>query len=464
MILVLLVAAALAQDDDWGDGGDDAGFGDFDVPEVDAPPPPPKPLQVGFTVRKDDAVWLSKQPVRFAKARQTLDVWTRYSQDDFRAELAVHGEVDLMPWVIESDFDQASKRVYGRQLFVREAFLAASEGPVDFTLGRQVVAWGTGQLINPVDVVNPRDLREPGLADLDDIRLPIGGARLGWFGNGHRVELLVVPVPEWGLRTPPNGPFGPLPGLLSDAPELVQSALGDRELDYVHTPGQWEPGHTQTFARWTHTGEGLDTGIYAASVLDQQGILSLPEPAVILQDGPIDIPLDHPRYTMLGASAAGPAGPFVLRGEVAMNLDKPINVGQLDGLLPQLGTAEATLVTAMVGGSWQSGSSAVDVELSEGFFHGGPPDDLLFRPDSGAMALRFSQTAARERLRFDVVGLGWGWDLRYGAIVRASASYTLRDGMKVMLGAITYREGREVGPTVGLGEHERVYWQWRWDV
>ncbi len=478
MLLLLLCAMPASSgelrhdddDEDWGDedwGDDEVGFGDFEAVAVPEAPPPPKPVSLGGTLRKDDALW-SERSFEFAKARQTLDLWASYKKGNVRAELAAHGELDLIPVFQEqlfgdtSRFDDASLREYGTQLFPREAYVAVSEGDWELKVGNQIVAWGEANLLSTVDVVNPRDLREPGLADLDDIRLPVLGARVAWFHDGHRVELMAVPTPSWGLRSPPNGPFGLLPGVLDDAPDFVTNLLADKQLAWAHEPGARQPGNTQWFGRWTMKGEGLDMGVYGASVLDQQGVLALPEFADLAGES-VAISLQHRRYGLVGMSAAAPVGGFVLRGEAAANIDRAFNTGDLEATVPAIDVDQGQLLSAMFGASRGFGNLSVDLELSKGAFQGGPPRDLLFRADSGNAAVRLGYTAMRERLRIDVVGIGFGWDLRFGGLARASATYELRDGMKLAAGVISYRPGSERGPVTGLDSHDRVFWQYRWD-
>ncbi|MGE4650990.1 MAG: DUF1302 family protein, partial [Myxococcota bacterium] len=84
-------------------------------------------------------------------------------------------------------FADAAYRIHGRSRYTREVLDTYQweadfgevwlEGPIhwnlDLALGRQILIWGRADDLRIVDVLNPLDLREPGLTDLEVIRLPV---------------------------------------------------------------------------------------------------------------------------------------------------------------------------------------------------------------------------------------------------------------------------------------------------
>lgn len=75
-----------------------------------------------------------------------------------------------------------------------EAYVDLYLGPVDLRLGQQIVSWGLGDLINPNDVVNPRDLRQGLLAFDDDLRLPVLAVRGSYHWRWLKVEAVWLPL------------------------------------------------------------------------------------------------------------------------------------------------------------------------------------------------------------------------------------------------------------------------------
>jgi len=92
-----------------------------------------------------------------------------------------------------------------------------------------------------------------------------------------------------------------------------------------------------------------------------------------------------------------------------------------------------------------------------------PPPDLLIDANAPWFAARAQYTMLRQRLTLLAVAMVIGIRAELGWLVRAEASYQLRDGLKVSAGYITYQPGSEFGPFYGLGRHDRLFGQLRWD-
>lgn len=75
-----------------------------------------------------------------------------------------------------------------------EAYVDLYLGPVDLRLGQQVVSWGVSDLMNPNDVVNPRDLRQGLLAFDSDQRLPVLAVRASYHWRWLKVEAVWLPL------------------------------------------------------------------------------------------------------------------------------------------------------------------------------------------------------------------------------------------------------------------------------
>ena len=463
-----LSLAALAQDD-WGED-DDVGFGDFDVVVEEEDTSPPSPFSFGGSARTTESLWverLSDQP--WAKARQSLDLWTRYKEDSWRLEFSGHAEIDFPYWISRDDFDEQTFDTYAWQVLPREALIAVSVGQFEITAGRQLIVWGEGMLLSPVDVVAARDLRDPGLADLEDLRLPVTALRVGWFAGSHRVEVTGVPELDWGFRSSPAGPYGPVPTLLDDNGvndnPLVAPLFEDVEYAYVHQQDRFALEQVQGFARWRYSGP-VDLGLYAASLYDKNGIMTLPDPTDFLaaaDAGLIELSLDHRRYAMVGHSGTGGVGDLLFRWEASLDIDRPFNTADLEALVPELKSRRADLVNLMGGVQLAAiPRTTLDFEVAGGVFPK-EPQNLLFKANAVTYGFRGAHTALKERLNLGVSALGTGVDLKYGGLVRADASYEIRDGLKAMVGGIVYRPGSENGFLLGLDTHDQVFAQLRYD-
>lgn len=96
-------------------------------------------------------------------------------------------------------------------LLLREAWLKAFLGPVDLSIGNQIVAWGSTDIFTPVDVVNALDYTLP----LSPEKIPEFMGRAILNGQGFSVDLVFVPFwngdilpgPRWfgsGFPLPPG--------------------------------------------------------------------------------------------------------------------------------------------------------------------------------------------------------------------------------------------------------------------
>ena len=505
LVLSCLVSApVLAQqggDEGWGEGDDDAGFADFPAEATPtkaaaAPTPPPiSPLTITGIARSDLGAWTERfgsapkdapslpggNDNPFAKARASLDLRAKYKKGWLTGLLELHGEHDFAYMHRADEYDPATRRMFqnlrdpllnNAPVQLREAWVAASPGAFEVTLGRQIVAWGEGDGFSPLDVVNPRDNREPGLADLDDIRVPILAARLGWFKGAHRVEGMVTVESHWGFRNPPLGPFSPFPTLIEQNPQAAQldivSKMRRDDVDFSDDPSQLSPDGYQYLLRWVRKGAGLDLGFYAGSVIDRQGVIqkfTTADQVKLITSGlndeedEIRIHMRHLRYAIFGTSGATTVGSFLLKWELAFEKSRPYNFDTFQEVTNERVDQLDTMVSVTYSGI---ANTMIGFEASKATLLG-DHGTLMFPVDAPFIALRLSHNALRERLKIMAVGSVIGATAEYGWIARANATYDLADGVKASLGYMSYQPTDKISPFSGLDRHDRVFAQLRWD-
>ena len=438
----------------------------------------------GF-LRSDWALWaerLEESPL--AKGRQSLDVMTGFSWRFLKLNVSGHVEYDVAYQVDRDGYDTATLQTYEWLFNTREVQLGLSLGDFEVTLGRQIVAWGEGDMLSPIDVVNPRDMREPGQSDLSDIRLPVLATRVGWFHGGHRVELMVVHESDFGYRSPPRGPYSGLEamlesGLLGDGGGMdLTQALGGAELSYAHAQPRFALDQQEVYLRWLYNGSGFDVGAYFASFLDPMGTLSIDTDAMIEQVvasmsgqdlGELALGLDHQRYHMVGMSGAHSEESVLLKWEISLDIQRPISVlaeqdVSLFGATQRFelpSTAFTESFNFMLGVTWSGvqnltvGAEFLSTILLD------EPEGMLVEMSVPSLALRASYLALDERLSLSavltVIGLGQGW------LARADVSYDVLDTLKLGAGYVTYQPGDAFGAFYGLGAHDRLFAGLRWD-
>lgn len=168
---------------------------------------------------------------------------------------------------------------------LREAYVAASSGSVDLRVGRQIIAWGRADGINPTGMLTAEDLA---LLTPDDVdrRLGVSAATLRYFVGGLSITGLWIPEFR-GHRFPlPHGSGWSFDEALRDWP-------GD----------QWA-------ARAEHSGGAVDWSMTVFRGLD-------PSPDLSPGRAPDRVLVHHGRVQVYGADAATTVGSYGLRAEGA---------------------------------------------------------------------------------------------------------------------------------------------------
>ncbi|HMJ13595.1 MAG TPA: DUF1302 family protein [Polyangiaceae bacterium] len=460
----------------WGDDGSDAA-GFADAPKAASEPhvaeDAPNLLSLTGFARSQWGLWLERlEDNPFAKGRQSLDLQLRLSTEHWRVVASAHGEYDLAYQLDRDSYDDATLDAYERLVDVRETYISGTLEPLEFTFGRMVMPWGQGDVVSILDVVAPRDLREPGLSDLEDLRLPVLATRFGFFFGYHRIEAVIIHEAFFGYRPAPLGEFSPVRSLIADETGLDAGALAQLSDVRFRDRGAGLTFEKQQYAlTWSYKGPEFDASIYVASIVDQFGVFAGLEPELTLTPIPsqIDVVLDHPRYTLFGYSGAAPFGDWLVKWEFSVTPARTYNQQPPDGraleflLEPADFTQKATFAGAMVGITYSGlphtllfleGAQSTPLDGAK---------DTLFGSNAPVLALRSMHLFFDDDLRADLALYGVGYGLEYGFLARAELTYRLNDDFKVGLGAITYHPGEELGLLSGLGKHDRLFASMRWD-
>lgn len=95
-----------------------------------------------------------------------------------------------------------------RTEWLRDAYLDYTNGSWFLRLGKQQVAWGQSDGIAVLDKVDPVDLREYWLPDMEDIRIPVWTINVNYSPKiNSNLQLLCIPDFEESQVAPPGSPF-----------------------------------------------------------------------------------------------------------------------------------------------------------------------------------------------------------------------------------------------------------------
>lgn len=138
-------------------------------------------LDVELSVRA--ALWSSSRTLDDAERLTPVQLWLRASSaavfEDFVFRSHVEG------WG-ERQFTGVGEQYDGR---LREAYVQLSAGPLELRGGRQILAWGRADGINPTDNLTPRQLTFL-TRDTEDQRFGIPALRAVWFSGPTSLSLV----------------------------------------------------------------------------------------------------------------------------------------------------------------------------------------------------------------------------------------------------------------------------------
>jgi hypothetical protein len=285
------------------------------------------------------------------------------------------------------------------------------QGPVlddlDLKAGRQVAVWGKSESIRVTDVLNPLDNREPGLVDIEDLRLPVGMTRLDYYLG--RWSLTGIAVHE--IRFDKDPPYG------SDF-YPVETPL----------PPEETPDETEYALAVNGILSGWDISFYWARLFEDRPHVELDSTRTVLR---------HSRLTMLGAAMDLARGNWLLKSEAAY----------FEGLeYYTLPGEEKSRIDVLAGIEYSGfGETTISVEAANRHI-AGFEEEMKEEPDSAKedeflTALRYRRDFLNQTLHLTLLALTFGANGQDGALQRCSLQYDLTDEVSFTGGLVIYESG-----------------------
>ncbi len=301
---------------------------------------------------------------------------------------------------------------------VRDAYLRWRGEGLDIRVGRQVLAWGRADRVNPTDVAAPRDFRRL-VEDDSDTRLGI--VTLSARANVGDLVVTGYWLPEFRATALPQEPL------------LQDLAVRDDEPDDAAAQGA---------IRIERFGRSVDWSVTVARVFDRTPWLTLDaagDPNVVLR---------HPALFAVGADAATTIGRFGVRAEVAFY---EYDLGKVAPFATRAPSAAATFgVERSFPSEWNVlGQVFVNTsranESSDPSFGASELAERnaiihrTWRDTVAGASLRIANRFAADRGALEATGAFYAGG---GEFFQVQASYALRDGLRV-----TFLAERFSGPS-----------------
>ena len=195
------------------------------------------------------------------------------------------------------------------------AYATVYLGPIDLSVGNQVVSWGSADALSPVDVINPRDLSYP-IADPASQKLATPMLRaVAHASGGVTVDMVLVPV--FVASELPGARWQPAVDL---PPGVIVVGVED---PIVARPAV-ELANVQFGVRATldlNIGGGADiSAMYYRGFRHLPAVTYLPVPTAEPGQYVIQPVLSYDPVQVLGVDFSAVVGQFVLRGEAAYTI------------------------------------------------------------------------------------------------------------------------------------------------
>lgn len=296
---------------------------------------------------------------------------------------------------------------------LREAYLSYANAHIDLRAGRQIIIWGVADALRLTDQISPMDYTEFLAQDYDDIRTPVNAFRLRLVRQAFNVELVCIPVSDFfTLPTDERNPWA----AHIDAPMPYTFDLDSRK-------PKTRLRNVEFGGRFSVNLSGIDFSFCGLHTWNKMPAFSY---AVDPSGAAMTVVGHYRRLTMFGADVSFPVGRFVVRGELAANLNEVQNAefgSEVQG---------RNVFNALLGVDWYAGN---DWMLSAQYAHkhvGGSIEGLSVLRNTGVATVRVSKELFRNTLALSSFAY---IDVSHGGVFnRLSCKYDLNDQISLTAG------------------------------
>jgi len=310
---------------------------------------------------------------------------------------------------------------------------------LDLKAGRQIVVWGKSDNIRITDIINPLDNRQPGMTDIEDLRLSVGMAKFDYYIGQWNVSSMIIPENRIMLEATPRGEFFPVDDIFS-----VPGGVVDPFVD-LNTPAtSWN--NMQYALAVNGVFSGWDLSFYGAYVLDQRWhFKEMPSPNRALSDRTVS------KIKMLGTAANVAYGSWLFKAEAAF----------LDNLKYNTTTDEKSVVDTLVGFEYmgfKDTSLSLEVANRHIFDYEQKMQYQADFVDINEMqtALRATKTFYNETLSATALLSMFGADWENGGFFRLWFEYDIMDAVSTNIGIVDYIGG-DKPLTEALKDNDRIF-------
>ena len=305
---------------------------------------------------------------------------------------------------------------------------------IDVKIGRQVVVWGKSDSIRVTDVINPLDNRNPGMTDIEDLRLSVGMLKLDYYVGAWNLSAMAIGESRIMLEAAPRGEFFPVDNIFPIAPnpfiELVAPESSFENMQYAFAANG-------VFSGW-------DLSFYAANVLDQKWYIN-----------PESKKREVAKIDMVGSAINIATGSWLLKSEIAY----------LDGIKYNATTDAKARFDILLGVDYMGIKDTV-LSLEVASRHIFDYEESMF--DSDALkpdfvdenemqsALRATRSFSNDSINATALVSMFGQSWEYGGFARVWVEYEIMDALSSNIGLVDYIDGDKPF-TKAIRDNDRIF-------
>lgn len=322
---------------------------------------------------------------------------------------------------------------YEKELEFDEVYLQGNlTKDLDLKAGRQIVVWGRSDNIRITDVLNPLDLRWPGLVDIEKLRLPVTMTKFDYYVKNWSLSGIALHE----VRYNQNPEFG------SDFFPASQPLPGKESPDEG-----FAIDNTQFAASFNGIFSGWDVSFYFADIYAQNGYISSTSRTPVPQ-----FELKHARTKMFGGAFNLAWGNWLFKTEAAF----------FDGFkFTNTPDKKYSRLDALAGAEYSGISdAAITLEMANRHYFDfdkrleDSPD--FQKEDLFEWALRVTKPYWNDTLNLTFLTAIFGLTGEDGGFQRFTAEYDWTDSIELTGGIVFYQSG-DLRRTMGIGDNDRVY-------
>ena len=299
---------------------------------------------------------------------------------------------------------------YEKALELREVYILGSlSNNLDIKFGRQIVVWGKSDNIRVTDILNPLNMQEPGLTDIEDLRLSVVMTRIDYYKGQWNLTTIAVHENRYNKNPEFGSDFYVFPVKMPEE----------------NTPAN-DFSNTEFAAALNGTFSGWDIALYYANIYNDTPHLDT-----------LTLQMEHGRIKMGGIAFNTAYGNWLFKSEVAYF--SGIEYSQVSG-------KKYSRTDVLIGAEY-SGISDTTIGFEVVDRHQNNYEQLLdLLPmkvvrDEVQTAIRITRKYMNDTLTLTMLASFFGETAQHGAFERISTGYDLSDTINIACGVILYQAG-----------------------